>query len=207
MPSSNYITAACTITRNRVTKNGEVIFYSAEDVAGFLLSLYQHTGVNYPKFYKMDNLSKLGFLTAEILLKENFNKESYQPEQIGIVFSNANSSLDNDLKYFDSVSEVASPALFVYTLPNIVIGEICIRNNFKGEHALYVQENFDADFIAHQVDYLLGNYLLQTCICGWVDLLGQGYNATLFLVEKEAKGLSLLFNSANMDNIFKEGSA
>ena len=95
----------------------------------------------------MDSLSKLGWLAAEILLKDSFNKEALSVRKMsGLVFANANSSLDTDIKYYETAKDIASPALFVYTLPNIVIGEICIRHNFKGENAFFISEQFDAGF-------------------------------------------------------------
>lgn len=198
-----YITASCVIDRGSVVRNGELLFEDKDaDISGFLLHIYQHFYFNYPKFYKMDNLSKLGWLTSEILLKD-FKRGQYQPEEIGLVLANKNSSLDDDLKYWESAKDTASPSLFVYTLPNIVIGEICIRNNFKGEHAFYIQDEFDADFIAKQVSYLLDHDILQACICGWVDVLEQEYKASLFLIEKENHGSSVLFSPGNMDHIFE----
>jgi hypothetical protein len=158
--------------------------------------------LNYPKFYKMDNLSKLGWLASELLLKDSLKKDNCQPEEVGIVLANSNSSLDNDIKYFDSLKEFASPSLFVYTLPNIVIGEICIRNHFKGEHAFFVQDTFNAGFMEQQVNYLLDKDILKACICGWVDVLEQDYKGVLFLVEKETNNSSMLFSAKNMDNIF-----
>ena len=203
--AKKYITGSCTISKNAVFKDGERLFEKGEaDIAGFLLSIYQHFQLNYPKFYKMDNLSKLGWLASEILLKDSFTRDNYKPEEIGLILANANSSLDDDLKYFETIKEIPSPSLFVYTLPNIVIGEICIRNNFKGEHAFYIQENFDADFIEKQVDYLLDNDILQACICGWLDILEEEYKAVLFLVEKENSNSSSLFSSENMNNNFKK---
>jgi len=188
-----------------VSKNDAVLFENKDaELSGFLLSAYQHFQLNYPKFYKMDNLGKLGWLAAEILLKDSSNKDNYRPEDIGVVLANASSSLDDDLKYFETAKDVASPALFVYTLPNIVIGEICIRNHFKGEHAFFVQETFDADFIAKQVSYLLNKNSLQACICGWVEALEQEYKAVLFLVEKQNSDKSVLFSAQNMDSIFKK---
>lgn len=205
MSTENYITSHCTISKNMVSKNEAKLFENKDaDLSAFLLSAYQYFQLNYPKFYKMDNLSKLGWLATEILLKDSFDKEQYQPEDIGIVLANASSSLDDDLKYFESVKDVASPALFVYTLPNIVIGEICIRNHFKGEHAFFVQETFDVDFIAKQVNYLLNKNSLQACICGWVEVLEQEYKAVLFLVEKQNSGESALFSAQNMNSIFKK---
>lgn len=203
MPEEKYITSSCSISSGTILKDGKPIFENKEaDAAAFLLSVYQHFGLSYPKFYKMDNLSKLGWLASEILLKDSFKKEDHQPEKVGLVFANKNSSLDDDLKYWDSVKEIASPSLFVYTLPNIVIGEICIRNGFKGEHAFYVQENFNADFIVQQVNYLMDNDILDACICGWVDFLDDEYKAALFLVEKRTVGSSTVFSAENVNRIF-----
>jgi hypothetical protein len=200
----NYITSSCTIEHGTVSKDGEQLFESkGANLSGFLLSVYQHFQLNYPKFYKMDNLSKLGWLAAEILLKDGFKKDQYQPEEIGLILANSNSSLDNDIKYFDSVKDIASPSLFVYTLPNIVIGEICIRNHFKGEHAFFIQDTFDAGFMGQQVNYLLNKNILKACICGWVDVLEQNYKAVLFTVEKKKGNNAVLFSTESMDNIFK----
>ena len=204
MQAENYISCSCKIEQGTVLKDGSVLFENkTADLPGFLLSIYQHFQLNYPKYYKMDNLSKLGWLTSEILLNNIFEKERYQPEHVGLILANSNSSLDDDIKYFDSVKDIASPSLFVYTLPNIVIGEICIRNHFKGEHAFYIQENFDAGFIHQQVDYLLNNNILQACICGWVDVVGEDYKAVLFLIEKGRDGNLIPFSAENMNKIFE----
>jgi hypothetical protein len=205
----NYITASCSITDQAVRKNGETLFKNINTgLPGFLLSVYRHFEMNYPRFYKMDNLSKLGWLATEILLKEGFRKEDYRPEEIGVILTNANSSLDTDQKYFESAKDIPSPSLFVYTLPNIVIGEICIRNNFKGEGAFFISGEFDADFMERTVGNLMDNNILNACICGWVDLLGEEYKALLFLVEKgEAGSLRKaapgeLFTKENIDKTF-----
>ncbi|WP_299581763.1 hypothetical protein [Mucilaginibacter sp.] len=205
MIEKNHITSSCSISNGTVNKNGSKVYENQGiDLSGFLLSIYQHFHFNYPKFYKMDNLSKLGWLAAEILLKDGFKKDNYQPEEIGIVLANSNSSLDNDLKYADTIKEFPSPAVFVYTLPNIVIGEICIRHKFKGEHAFFIQDAFDTAFIAQQVNYLLDSDILQACICGWVEVLEQDYQAVLFLVEKKKTGQAIQFSVEKMNGIFAD---
>jgi hypothetical protein len=155
------------------------------DLPGFLHAAYQFLDIKYPKFYKMDNLSKLGWLGTEVLLKESFDREKYLAEDIGVVLMNASSSLDADIKYFESTKEIASPALFVYTLPNIVIGEISIKHNFKGESAFFIFEQFDPGFLEQYVTNLFDNNIVQVCICGWVEVLADAYEAVLFLVGKE----------------------
>jgi len=202
--TEKYITASCTINKGAVSKNGVKLFENNADLSGLLLAIYQHFQLNYPKFYKMDNLSKLGWLAAEVLLKDSFKKDDYQPEDTSVILANANSSLDDDIKYLESIKDVASPSLFVYTLPNIVIGEICIRNHFKGEQTFYIQDDFDADFMMQQVNYQLDNNISQACICGWADVLGEDYKAVLFLVEKERNGNSVKFSAENMREIFNK---
>lgn len=204
MNTENYITASCTISNNTIYKNGQTVFENKEvSLADFLLDAYKHFNLNYPKFYKMDNLSKLGWLAAEVLLKDSFAAGKYKPADIGVVLSNNNASLDTDIKYYETAKEIASPALFVYTLPNIVIGEICIRHNFKGENAFFIFNEFDAGFIEQYVNNLINNNILQSCICGWVELLADKYKAVLYLIEKQATAKSYLFTAAHLNKKYQ----
>jgi len=180
-----YITATCGISSNRVTRDERVIFEEAAATPGdFLVAAYRHSGIAYPKFFKMDNLSRLGWLAAELLTQGQGLLEKYDPKRVGIVLSNASSSLDTDTRYYETTRDMASPALFVYTLPNIVMGEICIRQGFKGENAFFITEAFDADFMQRYVTGLMEEGNLDCCICGWVEILGAKYKTVLFLVEK-----------------------
>jgi len=199
-----YITSSCHISKHSVYKNGEILFANKDaEVNDFLISVYKNFNLNYSRFYKMDRLSKLGWLASEILLKDSFRKEIYRPEDIGLVLSNANSSLDTDQKYMASIHDIPSPALFVYTLPNIVTGEICIRNNFKGENAFFLFNSFNADFIENYVADLLENEIMEACICGWVELLGNEFIAALFLVEKLKGNKAVSLSKEYMEKIFK----
>jgi hypothetical protein len=204
LSKEKHIVASCVINKQSVYKNGSVLFVDEKpSLQDFLVAIYDRFAINYPKFYKMDNLSKLGFLASEILLKDENLLANYQPEEIAVVLTNSNASLDADIKYFDSVKDIASPALFVYTLPNIIIGEICIRNNVKGENAFFVFNNFNADFIETYVNNLMDNHKAKLCICGWVDVLQEDYNAALFLIDKNERKRSRLFTKENMQSIFE----
>ena len=192
------------ISKQVVYKNRQRVFEEGiKALPDFLVSAYQHFGLQYSRFYKMDNLSKLGWLANEVLLQGGFEKERYKPEKIGIVLSNASSSLDTDARYYETVKSIPSPALFVYTLPNIVIGEISIRHQFKGENAFFIFEQFDAGFIEQYVDGLVNNDILHCCICGWVEVLEEEYKAALFLVEKEKSRDSVIFTKENLNKIYQ----
>jgi hypothetical protein len=187
MQQSNkyHISAHCTVRQGQVFKNGALFFEDARapSLKDFQEGLYMHLGAGYPKFYKMDPLSKLGWLATEVLLQDAPGIREYRPEEVGVVLSNANASLDTDIRYLQSVQDMASPALFVYTLPNIMIGEICIRHKFKGENTFFVFKDFDATFITSYVKGLLDEGLVRACVYGWVDVLHQEYDAELYLIE------------------------
>ncbi|MDP4213384.1 MAG: beta-ketoacyl synthase N-terminal-like domain-containing protein [Bacteroidota bacterium] len=171
------------------------------NAAGFLDELYRHEGMAYPKFHKMDHLCKLGILATEILLKNSGHPQKYRDDETGVVLSNRHGSLDVDLKYAKTMKTGASPALFVYTLPNIVIGEIAIRHKFKGENAFFVFKSFNGNFIAGYVNGLFESRLIQCCICGWVDFLGEEYHAMLMLVETTHSGTDIPFTVANINQL------
>lgn len=212
MPSDIHITASSVIVSRQIFKDGLPVFEGTDtDLPGFLLAAYKHLAIIYPKFYKMDSLAKLGWLGSEVLLKDSLKQGKYQPAEVGILFCNASSSLDADLKYFESTKDIASPSLFVYTLPNIVIGEICIKHKFKGESAFFIFEVFDAEFIWNYVSNLINSNILQACICGWVELIGEEYKAVLYLVEKndlvndvsdKPKPAGMDFTKENLNKIY-----
>src|ERR1700761_5433574 len=203
MSQQHHITQSCIISKNTVWLNGEPVFNGVGvSLPDFLLSVYRHFNFNYPRFHKMDNLSKLGWLTSELLLQK-FEREKYEPQEVGLILSNANASIESDIKYLHSADDIPSPALFVYTLPNIVTGEICIRNNFKGEDAFFVSEQFDAGFTSRYVSGLLNNGILKTCICGWVDVLSEEYKSALFLVEQQPTQSSVIFDEQHLSRLFE----
>ena len=102
------------ITPGSVVLKGEKI--STADISG----LYREFIGDYPKFFKMDSLCKLGFIGAELLLK---GMDAQDKENAAIVMFNRNGSLVTDRNYQKTITEdnyFPSPALFVYTLSNIV---------------------------------------------------------------------------------------
>ena len=191
--------------RNRaLLRMGEIIY---RDLRGtmddFLDNALEALAINYPKFYKMDISSKLGFMATEMLLKDIRLVEEYKPEQVGLILSNAHASLDTDLRYFESTKTMASPALFVYTLPNIVAGEICIRNGIKGENAFFVTEKFDVSQMCNYIQTVMASDKTQACIAGWVDVMGSQHDVFLYLVEKKGRESAVAHTAAQVQKIYQ----
>lgn len=188
-----FISSYCLIRNYQLISNHQLIFDAKNLLPEqFLEQAYDHLRMDYPKFYKMDYLSQLGILATGILLKERNIATEYGADQVAVILSNQHASLDTDLRYFKTTKAIASPALFVYTLPNIVIGEICIKYGIKGEHSFFVFDNFNADFLCSYVDDLLNRNAAGACIAGWADVLGKQHDVFLYLVEREKKDHTII---------------
>ena len=148
---------------------------------------YKFFKTDYSKFFKMDNLSKLAFLAADVLLKNENLKE--EENNIALVFSNKASSLDTDRKYQAAIENdeeyFPSPAVFVYTLPNICLGEISIKHELYSENSFFIFDHFNADYLVSYTQSLLKTNKATNVLCGWVDFDEENYEAFLYLVSKE----------------------
>jgi hypothetical protein len=172
----------CVIANNRITVNGQTVFEQAadSDFAAFAKAAFKNLNLAYPKFYKMDRLCKLGFLAAEYLLSGNM---ACRPdESTAIVLCNSSGSLDSDLTHLQN-AEQPSPAVFVYTLPNIVAGEIAIRHGIKGETAFFISERDGDPAVRQYVAGMLESGAAGSCIAGWVDYADEQYLARLYFAE------------------------
>ncbi|MGE0638563.1 MAG: 3-oxoacyl-ACP synthase [Bacteroidia bacterium] len=187
------ISSYCLIRNNQIILNGETLLVKDTQVLfnEFIKSVYDLNASSYLKFFKMDNLCKLAFLASEFLLKNRKLSEQYGAENVSLLFANTSSSLDTDINYYNTVKDFASPSLFVYTLPNIMLGEISIRNKFKGENAFFVFEHFQADFLCNYATQLIHEQKAKAVVIGWVELLNENYEAFLCLAEETNEGTEL----------------
>jgi len=210
-----FITRYMKLQDHRVSLNGIVEHASeAESVDALFRSLYRYYHIDYPKFSKMDNLCKLAFLSAEILLQGTDVIQKYPAEQIGIILENASSSLDYDQKHQESIRDrnqyFPSPSVFVYTIPNIMVAEIAIRHKVKGENTVFISEQFDPELIDHYVSELFRNQRVSCCLAGWIECYGDHYQSFLFVIEQEDnikrfEGLQeyVILNPLNMEKLYK----
>lgn len=188
--NKTYIKSFCTIQNNEILLNGKTVFATEPTVfSDFSKKAYQHLEMNYPKFFKMDNLSKLAFLGAELLLK--MEEDSTIENNTALVFANKSSSLDTDVKYQNSISDsenfYPSPTVFVYTLPNICLGEISIKHQLKSENSFFIFADYNPEFMEKYSNVLLGTQKADKVLCGWVEYYNEEYKAFLYLVDKQGK--------------------
>jgi len=184
----NYVYGYCKIKNGNVVVNGETLPVQNNSFAELAKNIYQYLKLDYPKFFKMDELCKLSFLAAEILLKD-FTISNYKENETAIILSNHSSTIETDKKHQKSIADeqnyFPSPAVFVYTLPNIAIGEIAIRHKLKGENTFFVSEKYDIDFMVNYCNSILNLNKAQLTISGWVEYSNNQYEGFLYLAGKE----------------------
>lgn len=150
--------------------NEELEEQEGQEHHSLLTSLYKQMIDNYPKFYKMDGLSRLGFVASEILL--NAEKGETDKER-AIIFFNHSSSIASDRNYKVSINDknnyFPSPSIFVYTLPNIVTGEIAIRNHFHGETSFFILPDKDERMMKEILQASCRDAQSKSFLTGWID--------------------------------------
>jgi len=197
-----YITGFCEIKGGEVRINDELCLTSNQtDLGNTLAAIIQSYNVVHPRFGKMDRLCQLGYTCVELLIQGRNLSEKYNPDNISLLFSNYSSSLDNDFKYYATTESIPSPSLFVYTLPNIMLAEICIKNKFKGENLFFISDSFDVPIMLFQIENQFKNSTSQACICGWVEVFEENYHGMVFLVEQEPlnEGFSIQLSTENLN--------
>ncbi|MGV8829291.1 MAG: beta-ketoacyl-[acyl-carrier-protein] synthase family protein [Breznakibacter sp.] len=155
--------------------------------AEYIRDRYKSLGESNLKFFKMDNLSKLGYVASCLLMKDVCL--SFPSNRIGIVLASRSGSLDTDMNHQKIVDqhlpEGASPAVFVYTLANVVAAEMAIKHKFQGELTVFIREAKDLDFLCDYSQKLIASDLCDAVLYGWCDLLNEEYNAELKLIKRE----------------------
>ncbi len=206
-----YIHSYCRLQNGHAVLNGEIIpVTNSESFTDFMKGLYQHLQLDYPKFFKMDELCKLAFMATELTLKDFPVLESKEGET-AVVLANSSSTLETDRKHQESIQDeenyFPSPAVFVYTLPNITIGEITIRHKLKGENTFFVTEKYETGFMSHYVNSLLQNNKAEKVLTGWINYGPEGYDGFIYVVGKEKKGLSMEHSEENVGVLHKSASS
>ncbi len=198
-----YIKSWIHINDDGVLKNGNSVLSEVEFAKiAEPQDLYRKLSYSYMKFFKMDLLCKWAWLGAELLLQDDGNAiyENVPIDKAAVTIGTKHGCLDVDKKYEDSRADIPSPALFVYTLPNIMLGEICIRHGFKGEQLCTVSEGFDAEELNFWVDDLLTSKGMEACLCGWADAYEDKKDICLFWVTKQETNTP--FTKQNITSIY-----
>lgn len=149
--------------------------------AGLLSEIYRKYVGDYPKYHKMDALSRLAFLATELLLSRG---DVPQDSKRATILFNRTSSVVADRCHLGSIAKPGefypSPSVFLGTLPNIATGEIAIRHGYTGETSLYITDFRDEALMKKVVGSSFSPGGFRSLICGFVDCdRGDSFEADL----------------------------
>lgn len=171
------------VESSRILLNDKEVYSSESgDFQDFIRSAFKTVCGPNMKFYKMDSLSKLGYVAAEMLL----DGIDYGEEDCGLILSGVYGSLDTDIRHqqiIDTETDAsASPAVFVYTLPNVAEGEISIRHHIKGENTWFWSDDRTLSDVREYAALSMSAQDMKYCIVGHIDFLNGRYFAKFELL-------------------------
>ena len=177
------------ITPEKVVLDGVQIETTGTGAA-LLTELYKTEVGDYPKFFKMDPLARLAFVATELLLMAEGGERFVDGDDRAVVLFNATSSIAADRDYVASIDGdegfYPSPSVFVYTLPNLSVGEIAMRNHYHGETSFYILPERD-DALIYQVQQAsLLDPATKSMITGWIDYRDDDhFVAELYILKRD----------------------
>lgn len=185
-PTTLRIMHSVEITPSRVTIDGRECPIEGEG-ADILTWIYKNHIGSYPKFYKMDRLSQLGFVASELLLAQEDPRKGPCTDRAVVLF-NHSSSVCADRAFAQTIvpgeDYYPSPSLFVGTLPNIVCGEIAIRHGYHSETSFYIMSEKDESMINKVIQSTFLDKTVHSMVTGWVDYQDdENFEAKVMIIE------------------------
>lgn len=202
-----YINKVVSATSQSVSVDDKTLLqFQGNSSAEKAKELYKHLQLEYPKFYKMDTLSKWGLVLSETLQKDL--GISPAEEEVALVFANSSSCDVTDNKFRKSYLKDGkpSPSVFVYTLPNVVMGEIAIRNKWLGENIFAILPRFQPDYYLQEIE-ILSNYGINNFLCMWLEESEENIQMFVFWISTLKHGLALECEENNLNKFYRNGRA
>ena len=161
------VTGRVRITPQGLWVNGERCGLRQEGAA-LLTEIYKTCLDDNPKFYKMDLFSRVAYLASAMLLREE-----KEVEEMPFILFNRSSSVLADRHHLRSCHGpegfYPSPSAFIYTLPNVVMGDLAVHYGLKGETTLLILPEKDEALM----ERITGSVFTQTgarmMLTGWAD--------------------------------------
>lgn len=189
-PSSFEVRRTVEMVNGRLIMDGKALLQTPfATFPDFIRQAFTQSGDKNIKFYKKDDLAKLGYVASLYL----FEDMKVVPARTGIVLANASASLHADVLHEQIIEDEgdkgARPSVFVYTLPNVTAGEICIRHGIQGENTFFICKAYSDKVMKDLEQYaalVMAEGKLDVCIAGWCELLDdRHYQAVFELISKK----------------------
>jgi 3-oxoacyl-(acyl-carrier-protein) synthase len=177
-----------TTYRDGAFRHGETRFGATSGDADARLSAAWATlAQDYPRFHRADRLSRLVLLSTAPFFAPGGPLAAVDPERIGMLLCTCTGSMECDARYnaLLSADGVASPGLFVPTLPSIALGEFSIRHGLHGSGLCQLMPAPSAAALAPAIG-MLRQQGMRWIVCGWADTFADRASAAFAAIDTEA---------------------
>ncbi|HQV52129.1 MAG: hypothetical protein IPH21_02100 [Flavobacteriales bacterium] len=185
------------------TVNGKLLAEPTSSPDTDLNNAWSALGIELPRFPRMDRSSKLVAICGSSFFIEGGALAGHSKETIGMVIMGKHGSMDTDSKYQAQLDadNHASPGQFVYTLPNIAMGEFSIQHGLYGSGLCLLNNAPDLSQMREACVILLHDHGMDAIVCGWSDIFADQATATFMVVTERTLAD---WNAAELEKIFND---
>ncbi|MCB0792692.1 MAG: hypothetical protein H6595_09010 [Flavobacteriales bacterium] len=182
--SGPHLIGTSALVDGRLLQDEQEVAIAEGPLEEMLRGLYQTLTLDYPKFHKMDAVSKLGLLLTEPLVRmaREHGADITNDMAIAGMGRSGCSTTDQEHWRVRTATGLASPAVFVYTLPNIGLGEITIRHKVFGPSVCLLADRPDAELFWNTMRCFHERDGTAWAICYWSDIFADRYEAKAVLI-------------------------
>lgn len=141
---------------------------------------YKKAGFKYPKFFKMDPLCKAGMLCL-MPFADYLHAHPKGSEGGLLVFTDSGCRMADEEHLRLMRESATSPAVFVYTLPNIVLGEWSIFSRWVGYGQCFLINAFKTSYLAERISAFKADFPGAPVLAGWLSVSEDSLEGMLFI--------------------------
>ena len=184
------VTHILRMTSHSVVVNDKDVPVSTNGMS-MLKELYCTYIKDYPKFYKMDPLCKVGFIASELLLDAESEADNvtrfFARDDRALVWVTRTASFCADKVYQRTIQckddYYPSPSAFIYTLPNVLTGEIAIRNHYHGETICLLQNT--QENVLNLMSQAFSDVHTRSVVGGWIEVESEDcFEVVLYIIKQ-----------------------
>ena len=136
--------------------------------------LMREIAARYPRFGRFDEYTQVGCAAVFAAARDAGIRPGGPFRKVGLILAGQYGSFETDEAFYASISagpELASPNLFSYTLPNIVIGECAQQFGWMGPTYCLDGEGGRGSAALAQAAFLLEEGRAEAVLVGWLEVL------------------------------------
>jgi len=132
-----------------------------------------------PRFGRMDRLCQLGLAAVELMGVDFTGQTPREREDTAVCLGTPDGSIRVDAAFWSGRGGVGGPdpALFAYTLPSTLIGEICIRYGLKGPNLCFMLGAPESGRLVREASDCLRGGEAAGCLCVFANAVDRAASA------------------------------